>query len=122
MFDTKEEAALAYDRAARQAPTTRQRKKNLNFEAEECPSVLFVEAPGGRPWHWVEEESDWTPEDYCSTAPPPAKRQKTGVAASLPLADLVNRRSASSVLLMLATPSRPVGLPTPKECHPSGFS
>jgi hypothetical protein len=52
----------------------------------------------GGPWHWVEEESDWTVEDYCSTAPPPAKRQKTGVVASLPLADLVNRRSASSVL------------------------
>jgi hypothetical protein len=58
-------------------------KRNLNFEEEEHPSVpapaapfggafLFVGALGARPWHWVEEESDWTPEDYCSTAPPPA--------------------------------------------------
>jgi hypothetical protein len=57
-FATKEEAALAYDRAARQAGGGR--KRNLNFEAEEHPSVFFVEAPGARPWHWVEEESDWT--------------------------------------------------------------
>jgi hypothetical protein len=89
-FDTKEEAALAYDRAARQDGGGR--KRNLNFEEEEHPSVpapaapfggafLFVGALGARPWHWVEEESDWTPEDYCSTAPPPAKRQNTGVAA-----------------------------------------
>jgi hypothetical protein len=89
-FGTAEEAALAYDKAARQCGETKQMNYESLEAAEEAAAQAcsaqppakrqktttshegqaagwFIEglAPvGEKPWHWIEEEEDWVPGDY----------------------------------------------------------